>query len=186
MSDFEFLSVLVSIVIGLGLTHLLSGLGRAFYARELYRMDPVHVAWTITILFLLVLNWWVFLLWRDFDRWTFAVFFTTVIWTTSMYMLAVILYPPNLPDDANYREVFQQNRTWFLISFMVMCLLDLLVSSQRDGRIPEPFYLGFVGHYALIAFLGVFIRSRWYDLLAAWYITITMALWSFVVRQTLA
>jgi hypothetical protein len=100
MSDFEFLSVLVSIVIGLGLTHLLSGLGRAFYARELYRLDPVHVAWTITILFLLVLNWWVFLLWREFDRWTFAVFFTTVIWTTSMYMLAVILYPPNLPDDA--------------------------------------------------------------------------------------
>lgn len=65
MSDFEFLSVLVSIVIGLGLTHLLSGLGRAFYARELHRMDPVHVAWTITILFVLVLNWWVFMLWHD-------------------------------------------------------------------------------------------------------------------------
>lgn len=85
-----------------------------------------------------------------------------------MYMLAVILYPPNLRDDANYREVFEQNRSWFLISFVVMCLLDLLVSGQRDGRIPEPFYLVFVGHYAMIALLGVFIRSRWYDLVAAW------------------
>ena len=66
-----------------------------------------------------------------------------------------------------------------------MCLLDLLVSSQRDGRVPEPFYLAFVGHYAMIALLGIFIRRRWYDLLAAWYITITMALWSFVVRHTL-
>ncbi len=186
MSDFEFLSVLVSIVIGLGLANLLSGLGRAFYSRGLYRMDPVHVAWTITILFVLVLNWWVFLLWREFDSWTFVVFFTTVIWTTAMYMLTVILYPPNLAENANYREVFEQNRNWFLISFSVMCLLDMLVSGLRDGGIPDTFYLGFVGHYALIAFIGVFVRNRWYDLLAAWYITLTMAYWSFVVRHTLA
>jgi len=56
----------------------------------------------------------------------------------------------------NCHEVFEQNRSWFLISFMVMCLLDLPVSGQRDGRIPEPFYLAFVGHYAVIALLGYF------------------------------
>jgi hypothetical protein len=32
MSDFEFLSVLVSIVVGLGLTHLLRGPGHAYYS----------------------------------------------------------------------------------------------------------------------------------------------------------
>jgi len=33
MTDFEFLSVLISIVIGFGIIHLLSGLGRAFHFR---------------------------------------------------------------------------------------------------------------------------------------------------------
>jgi len=49
MSDFEFLSVLVSIVIGFGLTHLLGGLGHAFHFRRLSKMDAVHVAWNITV-----------------------------------------------------------------------------------------------------------------------------------------
>lgn len=186
MSDFEFLSVLVSIVIGLSLTHLLAGLGRAFYARQLNRLDPVHVAWTITIFFVLVLNWWVFLLWRDFEQWTFPVFFTTVVWTTSLYMLTIILYPPNLPEDTDYHQLFQKNRNWFLMSFLVMCALDLAVTYLREGRVPEAFYIRFVGHYMAIACIGLVVRTRWYDLLAAWYITLSMASWSFVIRNTLA
>jgi hypothetical protein len=185
MSDFEFLSVLISIVIGFGLTHLLSGLGRAFHFRDRNKIDPVHVAWTITIFFMLVLNWWVSLLWRDFPNWTFTVFFITILWTTSMYVLALALYPPHLPQDVNYGDLFDANRTWFLSTWAIMCLLDLLVTYFRDQRIPEPFYIAFVGHYAVIAVLGIIIRNRKYDLLAAWYIAITMASWSFGVRGTL-
>jgi hypothetical protein len=185
MSDFEFLSVLVSIVIGLGLTHLLAGLARAFYARELRKMDAVHVAWTLQTFFVVVLNWWVFLLWRDFALWTFATFFTVVLWTTSMYMLAVILYPPNMPQEVNYRALFEQNRSWFLATFTVMCLLDILVTTQRENRLPELFYLLFVGHFGLITFIGIFVKRRWYDLFSAWWILLAMATWSFGVRYTL-
>ena len=185
MSDFEFLSVLVSIVSGLGLAHLLAGLGRAFYLRDLNRVDPVHFAWTITVFFVLVLNWWVFLLWRDFERWTFPVFFTTVLWTTSFYMLTIILYPPDLPDEVNYRSLFEQNRRWFLSSFAVMCLLDLVATSLREGQLPELLYLVFVAHLGLVALVGAFVGRRWYDMVSAWYILLLMVMWSFGVRYTL-
>ncbi|MBT6209295.1 MAG: hypothetical protein HOI35_04660 [Woeseia sp.] len=111
MTDFEFLSVLISIVIGLGLTRLLSGLGHAYHFRRSNKIDAAHVAWTIAIFFLLILNWWVFLLWRGFDAWTFTVFFTVVMWATSMYVLAVALYPPQLSKRADYRVLFEANRT---------------------------------------------------------------------------
>ena len=52
MTDFEYLSVLISIVIGFGLTHLLAGLGRAFHFRHVNKMDAVHVGWTITTFFI--------------------------------------------------------------------------------------------------------------------------------------
>jgi hypothetical protein len=185
MTDFEFLSVLISIVIGFGLTHLLAGLGRAFHFRHRNKIDAVHVAWTITVFFVLVLNWWVTLLWRDFHSWTFAVFCTMILWTASMYVLALALYPPHLPEDVNYREMFATNRTWFLSTWIIMCLLDLLVTYHRDQAIPEPFYIAFVGHFALIAAIGIFVKNRRYDLLAAWYIAIAMAAWSFGVRGTL-
>ena len=34
MSSFEFISILMSILIGLGVTNLLAGAGRAFYRRQ--------------------------------------------------------------------------------------------------------------------------------------------------------
>jgi len=185
MTDFEFLSVLISILIGFGLTHLLSGLGRAFHFRLKNKMDAVHIAWTTTIFFVFVLNWWIFLLWRDTGTWTFPTFFTIVLWTISMYTLALALYPPHLPEDVSYRDLFETNRTWFLSMFTIMCLLDILVTGQREGAIPELFYLAFVGHYALIGAIGIVFRNRTYDLVAAWYIAATMMLWSFGVRGTL-
>ena len=185
MSDFEFLSVLVSIVIGFGLTHLLGGLGHAYHFRRVGKMDAVHIAWTIAIFFVLILNWWVFLLWRDFDAWTFSAFFTVILWTTSFYVMALALYPPRLPEDVDYRQLFEANRTWFLSTFTIMALLDLLVTATRENGMPEWHYLTYVGHYALITAIGVGVRNRYYDLVAAWYIAITMALWSFGVRGTL-
>ena len=185
MTDFEFLSVLVSIVIGLGLTHLLSGLGHAYYFRRANKPDAVHVAWTIAVFFVLVLNWWVFLLFRAFEGWTFTSFFTVIMWTTSMYVMALALYPPGRSRDTGYRALFEANRTWFLASFTVMCLLDLLVTYIREQRMPEPTYIAFVGHYAVITAVGIGVRKRLYDLVAAWYIAVTMALWSFGVRHTL-
>jgi hypothetical protein len=185
MSDFEFLSVLVSIVIGFGLTHLLGGLGHAYHFRRVGKMDAVHIAWTIAIFFVLILNWWVFFLWRDFDAWTFSAFFTVILWTTSFYVMALALYPPRLPEDVDYRQLFEANRTWFLSTFTIMALLDLLVTATRENGMPEWHYLAYVGHYALITAIGVGVRNRYYDLVAAWYIAITMALWSFGVRHTL-
>lgn len=185
MSDFEFLSVLISIVIGLGLTHLLAGLGRMFYFRASSVIDFVHIAWTIAVFFLLVLNWWVTLLWRDISHWTFAHFFTLIIWTSTFYILALALYPPNLPTQVDYRKLYESNRTWLMSTWTIMCLLDILVTFLREGQVPEPFYLLFVGHYAVITTVAIFLKSRTYDLVAAWYIALTMAAWSFGVRATL-
>lgn len=185
MSDFEFLSVLVSVVIGFALTHLLGGLGRAYYFRSVNKMDAVHVGWTVTVFFVLILNWWVFLLWRNFDAWTFSSFFMIILWTTSMYVMALALYPPGRSKDVGYRVIFENNRTWFLSTLAIMCLLDLWVTHTRDQGIPEPTYIAFVGHYGAIAVLGIVIKKRTYDLIAAWYIAATLALWSFGVRGTL-
>jgi hypothetical protein len=185
MSEFEFLSVLVSIVIGFGLTHLLGGLGHAYYFRRVSRMDGVHVAWSIAVFFVLVLNWWVFWLFREFSAWTFSVFFTVILWTASLYTLALALYPPRLSKDVDYRELFEANRTWFLSTFTIMCLLDLVVTSLRDQGMPELFYMVYVGHYAVITAVGVGVRNRKYDLVAAWYIDVKIELWSFGVRAKL-
>ena len=185
MTDFEFLSVLVSIVVGLALTRLLGGLGHAYHFRRVSKMSPVHVAWTVTVFFIIVLNWWVFLLWREFDAWTFTTYFLVIIWTTLMYMMAVALYPPRLAEDADYEKLFDDNRTWLLLTYASFGATDLVIASIREGQLAETMLLVFVGHYIVLTLIGAIVRNRKFDLFLAWWIAGTLAVWSFGVRNTL-
>src|SRR5947209_10638050 len=54
MSSFEFIAALMSIIIGLGVTNLLAGAGRAFYRRKENPLDEVHIVLTVATLLLLV------------------------------------------------------------------------------------------------------------------------------------
>ena len=56
MSSFEFIAALMSIIIGLGVTNLLAGAGRAFYRRKENPLDEVHIVLTVATLLLLVLD----------------------------------------------------------------------------------------------------------------------------------
>ena len=81
--------------------------------------------------------------------------------------------------------MFEANRTWFPSVFVIWILLDIVVTALRDQTIPETFLLAYLGHYIVIGVVGIFVRKRLYDLIAAWYVAITMASWSFGVRGTL-
>jgi hypothetical protein len=164
---------------------MLSGLGRAFYTRRTNRLDLVHFAWTVTTFLLMVLNWWIILLWEDFDAWNFPTFLLMVIWVTSFYAMAVALYPTRLREGISYRELFENNRTWFLVTFSIMCLLDITVTIVREGGLPDFQYLLFVGHYAVLGAVAIFVRQRWFDLAVAYWVAFSLLTWAIGVRYML-
>ena len=96
MGEFDFISVLISLIIGLGITNLLSGAGRAFYRRQKSPIDEVHMVLTAATLLILVLNWWVIFSWRTETNWTFEKFLVLIVWMVSLFMLTIFLYPPDL------------------------------------------------------------------------------------------
>jgi hypothetical protein len=94
MSSFEFIAALMSIIVGLGVTNLLAGAGRAFYRRKENPLDEVHLVLTVATLVLLVLQWWVAFRWNTEANWTFDKFLVLIAWTVVLYFLTVFLYPP--------------------------------------------------------------------------------------------
>jgi FtsH-binding integral membrane protein len=185
MSDFEFLSVLISIIIGLGLTHLISGLGHMLYFRKKSRVDIEHLLWCVVTFFLLVVNWWVALLWRDFEPWNFTIFFTMVLWTISMYIMGLALFPPQDKEAIDYRQLMADNRRWFLATFVTMVTLDVIVSYIRRHGDMDPLYVSYIIPYIFFSLVGIFVKSRKYHLTLAWYVAVTLVGWSFGIRQTL-
>src|SRR4029453_6335057 len=61
MGAFEYLSVLISIILALGMTRVLAGVGEMLQARSRHRIYWVHVIWIVNLFLYLVIAWWIFL-----------------------------------------------------------------------------------------------------------------------------
>ena len=86
MSEFEFISVLISIVAGLAIAQLLRGVAQAVHERTQAAIDSVHMVWTAAVFLNLVLNWWVLFSWRDHGVWSFTLFLSLIVWAVALYL----------------------------------------------------------------------------------------------------
>lgn len=185
MGSFEFIAALMSIIVGLGVTNLLAGLGRSLYRRAQNPIDGVHIVFTAATLLLLVLQWWVTFKWNTETTWSFDKFLVLIMWAICLYMLTVFLYPPDLSEQEEQGDRFHRNRTGYYTTFIVMCVFDV-IQTAIHGQILKPvWYLPYVGHYALLAAGGLVARRRGYNLFFAWYLLITILIWSLLVRRYL-
>src|SRR4030095_10849435 len=60
MGAFEYLSVLISIILALGMTRGLAGVGEMLQARSRRHIYWVHAVWIINVFIYLVIAWWIF------------------------------------------------------------------------------------------------------------------------------
>ena len=185
MSSFEFISILMSIVIGLGVTNLLAGAGRAFYRRKQTPMDEVHIVLTLATLLILALNWWVAFKWNTNVVWSFDKFLVLLVWTIALYMLTTFLYPPDLSEEEEGRNRFEVNRSGYYSAFIAFCSMDIVQTALRSGLLDPVWYLPFVGHFLILGAAGLIVRKRGYDRFFAWYQLIVLLLWSLLVRRFL-
>ena len=185
MSSFEFIVTLMSIIVGLGVTNLLAGAGRAFYRREKNPVDEVRIVLTAATLLLLVLQWWVTFKWNTDLNWSFDEFLILIVWTIALYMLTVFLYPPDLSEEEEHQASFERNRVGYYSTFILMCVLDITQTAIRGELFHPVWYLPYASHYTLIAGAGLIARRRGYDRFFAWYLLITLLIWSLGVRRYL-
>ena len=59
MDPFSYLSVLISIILALGMTRVLAGVGEMLQARSRRRLYWVHAVWVVNLFLYLVVAWWI-------------------------------------------------------------------------------------------------------------------------------
>jgi hypothetical protein len=90
---FEFLMVLESIIIGLGLAEILTGLGQLLRARRTARVSAVHTAVVGLILVSLLQHWWDTWGLRAIDRWSFPGLLLFLAGPIILFLLAYLALP---------------------------------------------------------------------------------------------
>lgn len=177
MTTFEFISVFISMIFGLALAHVLSGAMRSFFRRE-FAFE--RAAYLLFLIMLIIAQWWTLFRWRDAAVWTVDSFSVLVVWALNIFAMAVALYPP----DADTVPDVTHRRT-FLSLLVSMSVLDTLQTALLGDLFRPWYYLPFVGHYAALALLAIFLPKGALRNIVAAYFAVSMIAWLFFVRRLL-
>jgi len=128
---FSYLNVLISIVLGLGIAHLLGGLARGVSRRASTAFYWPTVVWVFLLLVLIVQVWWVDFSLSQEARWTLAGFASTLLIPATLYFMAFLL----LPASGNMRETYFENRVWFFALLIAVPLFGSLQQFLVEGHI---------------------------------------------------
>ena len=130
MNAFEYLSVLISIILALGMTRVLAGVGEMLQARSRRRIYWVHAVWIVNLFLYLVIAWWIFYRWRNEQLWTFFLFVFVLISPTILYLASLLLFPREgaVDEFVNYKTHYYANHRAFFILFAVFTPVDIFDS----------------------------------------------------------
>jgi magnesium-transporting ATPase (P-type) len=134
---FEYLSVLISIVLGLALTQLLTSSARLVQARGRVRPYWVVLVWIGALLAVLVQSWWAMFDLRDHQNWNLLQFALVLAHPTLLYFMTVLLLPDADADGAiDLRANYFAQAPWFFCAMAGVIVVSLLRPVVMDGGFP--------------------------------------------------
>ena len=100
MTDtFAYLSVLLSIVLGLAIAEILQGYGALLRSRTKVRLYAPPLIWSVMMLMMATQFWWVSFGLAKREHWSFAAFCAVLLQTVMMYMGSSLILPKAQPDQ---------------------------------------------------------------------------------------
>ena len=131
---FEYVSVLTSIVIGLGIAHLLKGV--VSIMQHPARRPPyfVHLFWVAFMFFQAVFWWWWEFKLDAVDTWTFELYLFVLFYAVIIYLMCALLFPSDLDDYAGYEDFFMSRRRWFLGLLATYFVIDFWDTWLKGGE----------------------------------------------------
>jgi hypothetical protein len=168
MDPFSYLSVLVSIILGLGITQLLTGVGRLLNARSRVRWYWPAVAWVALLLVIHIQAWWAMFELRTHAEWRFGGFLVVLLLPIVLYLSAALVLPEAGPDaPVDLRANYYGHARWFF----GLGALMIVASFARPYALGDRRALDLDAAAHLVFFAGLaaaaLTRREWYHKLLA-------------------
>jgi hypothetical protein len=93
VESFDYLSVLLSVIIGLAITQVLLGFRRLILTRMKVKLYLPTVIWAGLTLLIAIQAWWANFGLRTRGNWTFLAFIVIVLQAISVYMATAVVLP---------------------------------------------------------------------------------------------
>jgi hypothetical protein len=111
--------VLFTIILGLGVSRLLSG-----HPKE-YKVYGVHLLWALFIFLYLIHFWWWEYRLQVIQQWTFPLYFFLAMYAVVLYLLCVLLFPEEMGDYEGFKAYFYSRRQWIFSLMTILFVADI-------------------------------------------------------------
>ena len=157
----SYLSVLISIVIGFGMAQILAAAVRVVHHRRTTPLYWPTVLWAINLFVLLTLVWWSDFSLIHHDRWTFAMFLTTLAIPAVLYINAALILPGSERAAGEpMRAAFEDNRRPFFILQSLAIALSFLATYLTDGSIKFDIDAALKLGILAVTLVPIFVKSE--------------------------
>ncbi len=108
MSLFEFLMILLSIIVGLGIAEILTGVGRILRERRQHEFSLIHSALVVAVFFGLLQSFWESWEFRTTEVWTFPAMLLMLASPILLLTIAHVLFPTKMVHE-NLEQYYFSN-----------------------------------------------------------------------------
>ena len=154
---FDHVSVFVSIILGLGVVHLLGGISLILDARVKTKVYWVHLVWTANMMFLIALVWIGSLVLASNDGPSQGHYFVLLAYSMTIYLMCGLLFPIRGEEITDFRGHFYSNRVRFFsvgLLFVITDAIDGLLEVRTAEFSLNPLQYGTLALYFVLFVIG--------------------------------
>ncbi len=184
---FTHVRTIISIIVGLSIGRLLTGLARFVQHPRQHKIYPVHLVWTFFMLVYVIHFWW----WEfrlSGIQWTFLLYCFAAFYASVFFFLCTMLFPDTMYEYKGFADYFTSRRGWFFGILIGTFLLDIV-----DTFIKGPAYMASLGpeywvrfvFYAIICTLAIVLKNQRLQLACAIAALVFEITWALSLYDTL-
>ncbi len=127
MSPFEFVTVLISIILGLGITQIMSGIADLIHQWGKVKLYWPHLLWVALVFILHIQEWWLLYQLKGILVWKLPMFLFQVLYPINLFILARILFPMSGEENGTDMKMYYlANYRKFFVMVMILSVLSAL------------------------------------------------------------
>jgi hypothetical protein len=151
--------VLVSIILGLSVTRLVSGVARLIQHPARYRMSLIHLGWVAWALVNVFGFWWFEFRLSLVGHWNLALYFFVCLFASMYYFLSVLLFPDDIDGYDGYQDYFLSRRVWFFGFVALSEALDLVDTRIKGAEYMQSMGTEYFAHFGVMLMLCAIAAS---------------------------
>ena len=162
MTVFEFITVALSFVLGLGITRILLATVYVFRSREKLQLHWIPIVWALAIFLIQIQFWWaIFELNELVETWTLWHFGTLMLLALLLFVAGALVLPTSAEHGGeSLLDNFDRNGRWALLFLFGYSMMGLWANWYLFGVSPISYFGGLVVLLGLFPLTYLLVRNR--------------------------